>query len=135
MRRLWADVKAKAEALVAAGKLTRGDADALLAEARSAIVALQPAYERVIAWAEASLPDAPSGRVGAITLPGGADYYAAELKLNTTTDLTAEQIHAIGRSEVARIEAEQDALAQSAGFTDRHAFYDERARLLPAAPL
>jgi uncharacterized protein (DUF885 family) len=131
---LWADVKAKAEALVAAGKITRGDADALLDEARSAIVALQPAYERVIAWAEESLPDAPSGRVGAITLPGGADYYAAELKLNTTTDLTAEQIHAIGRSEVARIEAEQDALAQSAGFTDRHAFYNERARLFPPRP-
>lgn len=131
---LWADVKAKAEALVAAGKLTRSDADALLDEARSAIVALQPAYERVIAWAEAKLPDAPSGQVGAITLPGGADYYAAELKLNTTTDLTAEQIHAIGLSEVARIEAEQDALAQSAGFTDRHAYYDERARLFPPRP-
>lgn len=131
---LWADVKAKAEALVAADKLTRGDADALLDEARSAIVALQPAYERVIAWAEASLPDAPSGQVGAITLPGGADYYAAELKLNTTADLTAKQIHAIGLSEVARIEAEQDALAKSAGFTDRHAFYNERARLFPPRP-
>ena len=131
---LWADVKAKAEALVAAGKLTRSDADALLDEARSAIVALQPAYERVIAWAEARLPDAPSGQVGAITLPGGADYYAAELKLNTTTDLTAEQIHAIGRAEVARIEAEQDALAQSAGSTERHAFYNERARLFPPRP-
>ena len=131
---LWADVKAKAEALVAADKLTRGDADALLDEARSAIVALQPAYQRVIDWAEARLPDAPSGRVGAITLPGGADYYAAELKLNTTTDLTAEQIHAIGRSEVARIEAEQDALAQSAGLADRHAYYDERARLFPPRP-
>jgi uncharacterized protein (DUF885 family) len=131
---LWADVKAKAEALVDAGKLTRGDADTLLDEARSAIMALQPAYQRVIAWAEASLPDAPSGQVGAITLPGGADYYAAELKLNTTTDLTAEQIHAIGRSEVARIEAEQDALAQSAGFADRHAFYNERARLFPPRP-
>lgn len=131
---LWADVKAKTEALVAAGKLVREDADTLLEEARSAIVDMQPAYERVIAWAEASLPNAPSGRVGAITLPGGADYYAAELKLNTTTDLTAEQIHAIGRSEVARIEAEQDALAQSAGFSDRHAFYNERARLFPPRP-
>lgn len=131
---LWADVKAKTEALVASGKLTRGDADALMTEARSAIIALKPAYERVIAWAEASLSDAPSGVVGAVTLPGGADYYAAELKLNTTTDLTADEIHAIGRSEVARIEAEQDALAQQAGFKDRHAFYDERARLYPPRP-
>ena len=131
---LWGDVKAKTEALVASGQLVRGDADALLDEARGAIVDLKPAYGKVIAWAEASLPDAPSGKVGAITLPGGADYYAAQLKLNTTTDYTADEIHAIGRSEVARIEAEQDALAQQAGFADRHAFYTERARLYPARP-
>ncbi len=131
---LWADVKSKAEALVASGKLARSDADALLAEARSAIVALQPAYARVIAWAEASLPDAPSGRLGAISLPDGAAYYANELKLNTTTEYTADEIHAIGRSEVARIEAEQDALAQEAGFKDRHVYYAERARLYPPKP-
>ncbi len=131
---LWADVKAKTEALVTSGKLARGDADTLLAEARSAIAALKPAYERVIDWAEASLPNAPSGKVGAVTLPGGGDYYAAELKLNTTTDLSAEEIHAIGRSEVARIETEQDALAQSAGFSDRSAYYAERARLYPPRP-
>ena len=128
---LWADVKAKAEALVAGGTLPRGKADRLLSEAREAIFALQPAYARVIAWAEASLPTAPSGKVGAQTLPGGDAYYAVELKLNTTTDMTAGEIHAIGRAEVARIEAEQDALAKQAGFADRQAFYAERARLNP----
>ncbi|OYY67612.1 MAG: hypothetical protein B7Y00_00935 [Sphingomonadales bacterium 17-56-6] len=93
---LWADVQAKTEALVTAGKIQRSEADALLAEARSAILALQPAYGRVIAWAKASLPNAPSGRVGAISLPGGAAYYANELKLNTTTDYSADDIHKIG---------------------------------------
>jgi uncharacterized protein (DUF885 family) len=128
---LWADVKAKTAALVSAGKLPQAEADTLLGEARAAILALAPAYERVIAWAEASLPDAPSGKVGALTLPGGDAYYAAQLKLVTTTDMTAQQIHAIGRAEVARIEAEQDALARQAGLADRHAFYAERARLYP----
>ncbi len=131
---LWADVKAKTEALVTAGKLSRGEADAMLAEARAAILALKPAYGRVIAWAKSNLATAPSGRVGAISLPGGAAYYANELKLNTTTDYTADQIHAIGRQEVARIEAEQDALAQKAGFKDRGAYYAERARLFPPKP-
>ncbi len=131
---LWADVKAKTEALVSAGKLPRAEADAMLAEARAAIVALKPAYDRVVAWARASLPNAPSGKVGAITLPEGAAYYANELKLNTTSDYTAEQIHSIGRSEVARIEAEQDALAKQAGFKDRSAYYAERARLNPPRP-
>jgi uncharacterized protein (DUF885 family) len=131
---LWADVKAKTEALVTANKLSRADADALLAEARTAIIDLKPAYARVIAWAKAELPTAPSGKVGAITLPGGAAYYANELKLNTTTELTAAEIHAIGRKEVARIEAEQDALAQSAGFKDRSAFYADRATRFPPRP-
>ena len=131
---LWADVKAKAAALVKAGKLSQSEADALLREAEAAILDLKPAYGRVIAWAKESLPTAPSGKVGAVTLPGGLAYYANELKLNTTTDLTADQIHAIGLSEVARIEAEQDALARQAGFKDRHAFYAERARLYPPVP-
>jgi uncharacterized protein (DUF885 family) len=131
---LWADVKAKTAALVKAGTLPQADADALLAEAKDAILALKPAYARVIAWAEGNLATAPSGKVGAITLPGGAAYYAAELQLNTTTDLTAEQIHATGLQEVARISAEQDALARQAGFADRAAYYAERARLFPAKP-
>ena len=131
---LWADVKAKAEALVAGGKLSRAAADAQLFEARAAIVALKPAYDRVTAWATTELPTAPSGRVGAVSLPGGLAYYANELKLNTTTDLTAEQIHATGLAEVARIEAEQDALAKKAGFKDRSAFYAERTRLFPPKP-
>lgn len=131
---LWADVKAKTAALVKSGKLAQADADARLAQAREAIVALKPAYDRVIDWAKSRLATAPSGRVGAISLPDGAQYYANELKLNTTTDLTADEIHAIGRAEVARIEAAQDALAKQAGLKDRHAFYAERARLYPPRP-
>jgi uncharacterized protein (DUF885 family) len=131
---LWADVKAKTEKLVAAGTLPRAEADALLAEARAAIADLKPAYGRVIDWAKGALATAPSGKVGAITLPNGAAYYAAALKLNTTTDLTAEQIHAIGRKEVARIEAEQDALAQKAGVKDRNEFYAMREKMFPPKP-
>lgn len=128
---LWADVKAKTAALVAGGKVTQAEADTLLTEARTASLGLQPAYGRVIAWAEQSLPTAPSGKVGALTLPDGLAYYENELKLVTTTDMTAADIHATGRAEVARIEAEQDALAKQAGLADRHAFYAERARLNP----
>lgn len=131
---LWADVQAKTEALVIAGTMQRAEADAMLEQARTAIVDLKPGYDRVIAWARASLSDAPSGTLGAITLPEGAAYYASELKLNTTTDYTAEQIHAIGLSEIARIEAEQDRLAQQAGFKDQAAYYEERARLFPPKP-
>ncbi|MCI3135634.1 DUF885 domain-containing protein [Phenylobacterium aquaticum] len=131
---LWADAKAKVAKLTAAGKATPAEAEAMLADAKAALLSIAPAYQRVIAWGEAELPTAPSGKVGAISLPGGADWYAAALKLNTTTDMTAEQVHKTGLAEVKRIEAAQDALARQAGFADRQAFYDARAKLYPPKP-
>lgn len=131
---LWADAQAKVAWLREANKVTPAEADQLLADTRAALLTIKPAYNRVIAWAESDLAAAPSGRVGAISLPGGADYYAAALRLNTTTDLTAEQIHRTGLAEVKRIEGEQDALARTAGFKDRFAFYADRARRHPPVP-
>ena len=131
---LWADAKAKVGKLVAGGKIKQAEADSLLADTKASLLAMKPGYDRVIAWAETELPTAPSGRVGAISLPGGADYYAAALKLNTTLDLTAAQIHQIGLDELKRIESEQDALARQAGFADRNAFYADRAKRFPPQP-
>lgn len=128
---LWADAKAKVGKLQASRKLTSAEAEALLADARGSILALKPAYERIIAWARSELPMAPGGRVGAVSLPGGAEWYSTALKINTTLNLTADEIHAIGRREVSRIEGEQDALARQAGFKDREAFYADRARRFP----
>ena len=131
---LWADAKTKVGKLVSDGKITKAEGDALLADAKASLLAMKPAYDRVIAWANSELPTAPSGRVGAISLPGGAEYYAAALKLNTTLDLTAAQIHQIGLEQVKEIEAEQDALAMQAGFADREAFYADRAAKFPPQP-
>ena len=131
---LWADAKAKVGKLQTSGKVTGAEAAALLADTRTSLLGIKPAYERVIAWAQGELPTAPGGRVGAISLPGGADWYAAALRQNTTTDLTADQIHQIGLREVARIEGEQDALAKKAGLADRHAYYADRAKRFPPVP-
>lgn len=131
---LWADGKAKVAKLEASGKVTKQEANSLLSETRAALLTLKPAYGRVIGWAESELGSAPSGRVGAISLPRGAEWYAAALKLNTTLDLTADQIHKIGLGEVRRIEGEQDALARQGGFKDRNAFYADRARRFPPQP-
>jgi uncharacterized protein (DUF885 family) len=131
---LWADAKAKVGKLQASGKVSADQANALLSDTRASLLAMKPGYERVIAWAESELPTAPSGRVGAISLPGGAEWYAAALKLNTTLPLTAEQIHQTGLSELKRIEGEQDALARQAGFADRNAFYADRAKRFPPQP-
>ena len=131
---LWADARTKVGKLVADGKVTQAQGDVLLADTRASLMAMKPGYQRVIAWATDELPTAPSGRVGAISLPGGAAWYAAALNLNTTLPLTAQQIHEIGLSELKRIEGEQDALARQAGFADRNAFYADRAKRFPPQP-
>jgi uncharacterized protein (DUF885 family) len=131
---LWADAKAKLAKLQVAGKMSQGEADQLLAETRESLLVMKPGYDRVIAWAEAELPTAPSGKVGAISLPGGAEWYAAALNINTTLGLSAAQIHQIGLSELKRIEGEQDKLAKAAGFADHNAFYADRAKRFAPQP-
>lgn len=54
--------------------------------------------------------------------PGGREYYAFRARESTTTDLTPQQIHAIGMAEVTRIRAEMDAVAREAGFPTRQAY-------------
>lgn len=131
---LWSDAKAKVAKLQATGKVNATDAEALLADTRASLLVMKPGYERVIAWAEGELPAAPSGRVGAISLPGGTEWYAVALRINTTLGLSAQEIHQIGLDELRRIEGAQDALARKAGFADRVAFYGDRVKRFPPQP-
>lgn len=123
---LWADLEAKAAALVEAGTIDVARADALKAEARTALLEqVKPAYERVIAWSERELPSAlenPTG-VGA-THPNGAAYYAWQLRENTTTGMSADEIHQLGLDEVVRLRGEMEAVKDQVGFEgDLTAFF------------
>jgi uncharacterized protein (DUF885 family) len=55
--------------------------------------------------------------VGVSALPNGQAWYAHLVKLFTTTDLTADQIHNLGLSEVKRIRAEMERVKVATGFT------------------
>ncbi|WP_417624946.1 DUF885 domain-containing protein [Paremcibacter congregatus] len=58
-------------------------------------------------------------------LPGGADYYQAEIEYFTTTSMTAQEIHDLGLKEVARIRGEMTAIMKKVGFKgDFKAFLD-----------
>lgn len=76
-----------------------------------------PAYRTLIAYYETLLPKA-TGNHGVWALPDGEAMYAWAVKQHTTTDMTAEQVHALGLSEVARIEAEMDAILQGEGLVE-----------------
>jgi uncharacterized protein (DUF885 family) len=54
--------------------------------------------------------------LGAYDLPDGRAYYALKIREFTTLDLTPEQIHKIGLSEVDRISAEMNAVMKEVGF-------------------
>jgi uncharacterized protein (DUF885 family) len=77
-----------------------------------------PAYERMrkALISERTLAAATTDGVG--RLPDGAAYYQAMLEQFTTTRYTPEQVHELGLSEVARIDAEMDALLDSQGLTE-----------------
>ena len=54
--------------------------------------------------------------------PGGREYYAFRVRQETTTDLTPDQIHALGLREAERINAEMEKVAREAGFASRQAY-------------
>ena len=76
-----------------------------------------PAFQRAQAMLQEQLPLAKSD-AGLWRLPDGDKAYANALRRFTTTDFTADEIHAIGRREVARIEQEMDALLRQLGYTE-----------------
>jgi uncharacterized protein (DUF885 family) len=115
---LFADVKKKAEALKAAGKISDAQAEGYVKAAAAAMTGqMKPAYDRLAAWLTQDMANTPEAARGASSLPNGKAYYAAALKLQTTTDMTADEIHELGLREVARIRGEMEAVKAKTGFT------------------
>jgi uncharacterized protein (DUF885 family) len=95
-----------------------------LSEARRAELAQQaerivanevyPAWQAAIDELRSQEPLATDD-AGLWRFPNGAEVYAYQLQLYTTTNLSADQIHDIGLNEVARIEAEMDVLLRQVG--------------------
>ena len=76
---------------------------------------VQPAYEKLITFLREQEQRATADD-GVWKWPDGEAYYANALRRTTTTDLTADQIHQIGLSEVARIHNEMRAIMKQVGF-------------------
>ena len=83
-----------------------------------------PAYQRLRGFmAEEYLPHArESHGIGA--LPGGKEWYAHQVKYHTTTDLTPEQIHEIGKTYAEELYKEIETVKNTVGFEgDMKAFF------------
>jgi uncharacterized protein (DUF885 family) len=118
--------------------LSAQDRAAAIASAQAIVSqAVRPAFVRVRALLADEL-DAASDDAGIWRLPNGVEAYAAALHVNTTTELTAAEIHELGLREVARIEGEMDRRLRELGYTqgsvaERYALLDKS--LQPAADL
>ena len=114
---LFADAKKKIAALQESGEIDEEQATAYIEQAKQALLDnVLPAYGKLITWFKNDLPNIPRDAKGASSLPDGDAYYNAMLFMRTTTDLTADEIHNIGLSEVDRLLAEMEKVKNEVGF-------------------
>jgi len=114
---LWANAKSKIDTLVESKTISGEQADRLRKDAAAALINdLAPAYENLISFVDADIKNTSANSQGVHANPGGDDYYKYRLKAMTTTDMTADQIHELGLSEVKRLRSEMEALKEKAGF-------------------
>ena len=84
-----------------------------------------PAYQHLISYIETDLKPKSTVDAGVWKLKDGAKFYSFCLRRETTTEMTAEQIHELGLKEVARIHGEMGEIMKKVGFKgDLQAFFE-----------
>ncbi len=90
---------------------------ALRAEGRAAITdALVPAFANLLAFFRNEYVPQARTTLAAEAMPNGEAWYREQIRKYTTLDMTPDQIHAIGLTEVASIRADMDAVIEQVGF-------------------
>ena len=83
-----------------------------------------PAYERLITYLEKELLPKSTNDAGVWKFKDGAKYYDFCLRTETTTKMTAEEVHQLGLKEVARIQGEMTDIMKKVKFKgDMQAFF------------
>jgi uncharacterized protein (DUF885 family) len=99
--------------------------NALAAEAAGTITnIINPAVQKHLDWYNSDYAPNCATAPGVSAQPGGSEYYDFRIRQMTTTTKTADEIHNIGVSEVARIRAEMVEVAKEAGYDTREAFIE-----------
>ncbi|MFS0712043.1 DUF885 domain-containing protein [Brevundimonas phoenicis] len=76
-----------------------------------------PAHRTLLSFIRDEYVPGARDTLGANRLPNGDDFYQTQIRQYTSVNLTPDQIHQIGRAEVARIRAEMEAVMRSTGYT------------------
>jgi len=90
-----------------------------------------PAYQEVADFMDSTYLEAGRNSSGFDAYSFGEDYYNYAIRLYTTTNMTADEIHQLGLSEVKRLRNEMEGVKSQVGFKgDLNAFF-EHVRTLP----
>lgn len=98
-----------------------------LTEAYSKMVSekIVPTYQSLHDFMAGDYLKAGRATTGIAETPNGEAYYKHQIKLYTTTEMTADEIHQLGLSEVARISSEMEKVKEQIGFKgDLKAFFN-----------
>ncbi len=110
---VWADFKAKVGKL----NLTPAESSDLLARGEAGLkTGFGPGYRQLIDHLRAAEATADD-RDGVWKLPDGEAYYRYQLKQYTTLPVTADELHALGLREVARLQGEMRKVMKQVGFS------------------
>lgn len=102
-----ADANKKIDGLLAQELIDQQTAEALRTEAADVLYKrVMPVYEQIIGFFERDMENTPEVATGVHRFDGGIEFYNAMLKNYTTTDMTADEIHQLGLTEVERLNNE-----------------------------
>ena len=97
--------------------ITSESKEKLQKEARVVVMEdVVPAYQRLLDFFVDEYFPAARTTLGASSLPGGQRYYQEQIYLYATVDMSADEIHQLGLSEVARIRAEMETIIKEVKF-------------------
>jgi uncharacterized protein (DUF885 family) len=88
-------------------------------------------YKRFRDFMKNEYVPAARGSISAIALPGGRDFYRHRVRKFTTLDVTPEEVHQLGLSEVARIRGEMEAIREKVKFEGDLKVFIEHLRTDP----
>ncbi len=75
-----------------------------------------PGYRALLTFVVEEYRPAARSDIAAASLPNGREFYAHRVRMNTTLDLTPQQVHETGVREVKRIRAEMEAIIRRVNF-------------------
>ncbi|MBT41350.1 MAG: DUF885 domain-containing protein [Idiomarina sp.] len=112
-----ADANKKIDGLLAQELIDQQTAEALRTEAADVLYKrVMPVYEQIIGFFESDIENTPEVATGMHRFDGGIEFYNAMLKNYTTTDMTADEIHQLGLTEVERLNNEMLKIKDQVGF-------------------